>query len=160
MSGHGVDQKIRAVPDDTRLVADGADSTRVELRVTDEYGAIRPCQIRASRSMFRPLGEVAVAASYLFEELSRQNVLTSNFFLDDKKFMHGIDGKPDPERIRYFRESLVQTRRLARDRQKTSPNDDEALYALTLAADSSFEVCRNHLGCRTSDFSVYPVVRT
>jgi hypothetical protein len=110
--------------------------------------------------MFRPLGEVAVAASYLFEELSRQNVLTSNFFLDDKKFMHGIDGKPDPERIRYFRESLVQTRRLARDRQKTSPNDDEALYALTLAVDSSFEVCCNHLGCRTSDFSVHPVVRT
>jgi hypothetical protein len=107
--------------------------------------------------MLRPFGEVAVAASYLFEELSRQNVLTSNFFLDDKKFMHGIDGKPGSERIRYFRESLAQTRRLARDRPKTSPNDDEAL---TLAADSSFEVCRNHLGCRTSDFSVYPVVRT
>jgi hypothetical protein len=88
------------------------------------------------------------------------DVLTSNFCLDDKKFMHGIDGKPDPERIRYFRESLAQTRRLARDRQETSPNDHEALYALTLAADCRFDVCRNHLGCRTSDFSVYPVVRT
>jgi beta-galactosidase len=28
-------------PDDTRLVADGADTTRVVLRVTDEFGAIR-----------------------------------------------------------------------------------------------------------------------
>jgi beta-galactosidase len=30
------------LPDDTKLIADGADSTRVVLRVTDEFGAIRP----------------------------------------------------------------------------------------------------------------------
>jgi beta-galactosidase len=29
------------LPDDTKLVADGADTTRVVLRVTDEFGAIR-----------------------------------------------------------------------------------------------------------------------
>ena len=29
------------LPDDTALVADGADTTRVVLRVTDEFGAIR-----------------------------------------------------------------------------------------------------------------------
>jgi beta-galactosidase len=42
MSGRGVDQKFTLAPDDTQLNADGADSTRVVLRVTDEYGAIRP----------------------------------------------------------------------------------------------------------------------
>jgi len=42
LSGKGVDQKFVLVPDDTRLNADGADSTRVVLRVTDEFGAIRP----------------------------------------------------------------------------------------------------------------------
>lgn len=42
MSGKGIDQKFTATPDDTKLVADGADVTRVVLRVTDEYGAIRP----------------------------------------------------------------------------------------------------------------------
>ena len=42
MSGRGIDQKFTLVPDDTTLVADGADSTRVVLRVTDEFGAIRP----------------------------------------------------------------------------------------------------------------------
>jgi beta-galactosidase len=42
LSGRGVDQKFALVPDDTKLVADGADSTRVVLRVTDEFGAIRP----------------------------------------------------------------------------------------------------------------------
>lgn len=30
------------LPDDTTLVGDGADATRVVLRVTDEFGAIRP----------------------------------------------------------------------------------------------------------------------
>jgi hypothetical protein len=87
-----------------------------------------------SRNPKDPFGEAAVAASYLFEELYRQNVLTSDFFLNDAKFRSGIDGRPDPERMRHFCEALVQTRQLARDRQKTSPNDGEALLALTLAA--------------------------
>src|SRR5882757_5486613 len=41
-SGKGVDQKFTTLPDDTSLIADGADTTRVVLRVTDEFGAIRP----------------------------------------------------------------------------------------------------------------------
>jgi beta-galactosidase len=40
-SGKGVDQEFSILPDDTRLVGDGADTTRVVLRVTDEFGAIR-----------------------------------------------------------------------------------------------------------------------
>src|ERR1700733_6495996 len=39
-SGKGVDTKFTLLPDDTDLVADGADSTRVVLRVTDEFGNI------------------------------------------------------------------------------------------------------------------------
>ena len=42
LSGRGIDQKFALLPDDTKLDADGADTTRVVLRVTDEYGAIRP----------------------------------------------------------------------------------------------------------------------
>jgi beta-galactosidase len=41
-SGRGVDRKFSLLPDDTALVADGADATRVVLRVTDEFGNIRP----------------------------------------------------------------------------------------------------------------------
>ena len=41
-SGKGVDEKFTLIPDDTRLVADGADTTRVVLRVTDGFGNIRP----------------------------------------------------------------------------------------------------------------------
>src|SRR5215469_12145314 len=42
LSGKGIDQKFALLPDDTQLNADGADTTRVVLRVTDEFGAIRP----------------------------------------------------------------------------------------------------------------------
>jgi beta-galactosidase len=41
-SGKGVDTKFAVLPDDTKLVADGADSTRVVLRVTDEFNNICP----------------------------------------------------------------------------------------------------------------------
>jgi beta-galactosidase len=41
-SGKGVDEKFTLLPDDTSLIADGADVTRVVLRVTDEFDAIRP----------------------------------------------------------------------------------------------------------------------
>ena len=41
-SGKGIDQKFTLLPDDTSLTADGADTTRVVLRVTDEFDAIRP----------------------------------------------------------------------------------------------------------------------
>ena len=87
-----------------------------------------------SRNPEQPFGEVAVAASYLFEELSRQGVLTSDFFLNEKKFLRGIDGSPDPERMRHFREAVARARELAAERQKTNPEDGEALLALTLAA--------------------------
>ena len=42
MSGKGVDEKFALLPDDTSLIADGADTTRVVLRVTDEFGNIQP----------------------------------------------------------------------------------------------------------------------
>ena len=44
-----------------------------------------------------PLGSASEAAAYLFEECYRQGVLTSEFFLDDKRFLGKIPLKPDPE---------------------------------------------------------------
>jgi tetratricopeptide (TPR) repeat protein len=81
-----------------------------------------------------PFGEVAVAASYLFEELFRQGVLSSDFFLNEKRFLHGIDGKPDPARMKSFQEALDQARKLAKQRLAKNSRDPEALFALTLAA--------------------------
>jgi hypothetical protein len=81
-----------------------------------------------------PFGQVAVAAGYLFEELSCQGVLTSDFFLNEKRFLHGIEGNPDSERMNHFRDAITRAYELARARQKINPKDGEALLALTLAA--------------------------
>ena len=42
MSGTGVDAKFTIAADDSSLMGDGTDTTRVVMRVTDEFGAIRP----------------------------------------------------------------------------------------------------------------------
>ena len=81
-----------------------------------------------------PFGEVAIAASYLFEEFYRQGVLTSDFFLNEKKFLSGIDGKPNAGRMEHFQDALIKTRALANERLKENAKDPEALFALTLAA--------------------------
>ena len=42
MSGRGVDAKFAIAADDSSLIGDGADTTRVVMRVTDEFDARRP----------------------------------------------------------------------------------------------------------------------
>ena len=81
-----------------------------------------------------PFGPVAVAASYLFEELYRQGVLSSDFFLNEKRFLHGIEGKPDPARMKKFQDALDLARKLSKERLAKNARDPEALFALTLAA--------------------------
>jgi hypothetical protein len=66
--------------------------------------------------------------------LYRQGVLTSDFFLDDSKFLKGIKGKPDPESMKNFLEATRRAREIAKVRLKDNPRDQEALFALTLAA--------------------------
>ncbi|MGB2889534.1 MAG: hypothetical protein WBC04_17705 [Candidatus Acidiferrales bacterium] len=81
-----------------------------------------------------PLGSASEAASYLFEECYRQGVLTSEFFLDDKRFLGEIPLKPDPElRVAFFAANK-QAHGLAQLRLKTNPDDTNALFAMTLSA--------------------------
>ncbi|MGH9675782.1 MAG: hypothetical protein ACRD36_01660, partial [Candidatus Acidiferrum sp.] len=84
-----------------------------------------------SRNPDEPFGQVAVAASYLFEELYRQDVLSSDFFLNEKRFLSGIEGKPDPGRMKDFQQAIENARKLARQRLLNHPKDPEALFALT-----------------------------
>src|SRR5215469_229241 len=51
-----------------------------------------------------PFGDVSLAASYLFEEFFLQNVLTSDYFLDDKRFLGGITGTPNPQLMKGFQD--------------------------------------------------------
>ena len=81
-----------------------------------------------------PFGQVSLAASYLFQEFFLQNVLTSDYFLNVKRFLGGITGTPDPERIKGFQDSVARARKLAQERLRAHPRDPEGLYALTLCA--------------------------
>lgn len=57
-SSNGADRKFAVSADDTGLVADGADSTRVVLRVTDEFGAPRPYTTGAIAFTIEGPGEI------------------------------------------------------------------------------------------------------
>jgi tetratricopeptide (TPR) repeat protein len=87
-----------------------------------------------SHNLDDPFGPTTIAASYLFEEFYRQGVLTSEFYCDDKRFLHGIEGKPNPERLKGFQQAISSARELATARLREKPNDPEALFALTMAA--------------------------
>ena len=80
-----------------------------------------------------PLGSASEAASYLFEECYRQGVLTSEFFLDDKRFLGKIPLKPDPELRAAFFAADQQAQDLAQLKLKTNPEDPNALFAMTLS---------------------------
>jgi hypothetical protein len=80
-----------------------------------------------------PLGDVSIAASYLFEEFYRQGVLSSSFFLNDKRLLGGIEGKPDEARAASFNRANQRAKEIALQRLKLNPRDPSALYALTLA---------------------------
>jgi hypothetical protein len=81
-----------------------------------------------------PFGQVSLAASFLFEEFFLQHVLTSEYFLNDKRFLGGITGTPNPARMQGFEEACGKARSLSSKRLKAQPRDPEALYALTLCA--------------------------
>lgn len=80
-----------------------------------------------------PLGAAAEAASYLFEEFDHQGVLTSAFFLDDERFLGGIQGEPDARLCTAFLTANERARAMARQRLKSNPDDPDGLFVLTIA---------------------------
>src|SRR5215470_2329003 len=88
----------------------------------------------AEKNPSEPFGQVAIAASFLFEEFFRQQVLTSDYFLNDKRFLGGITGTPDADRMQGFQDAVIKARALAAQRLKQNKRDPEGLYAMTLSA--------------------------
>ena len=81
-----------------------------------------------------PLGHAWEGASYLFEEFYRQGVLTSQFFLDDKKFTEGVEGQPNSESRAAFLAACATAEGLAKMRLAKNSQDADALLALTVTA--------------------------
>ena len=80
-----------------------------------------------------PLGSASEAAAYLFEECYRQGVLTSEFFLDNKRFLGKVALKPDLQLRAAFFAADKQAQDLAQLRLKANPDDTNALFAMTLS---------------------------
>lgn len=81
-----------------------------------------------------PLGPALEAAADLFEEFYRQGVLTSDFFLDDRRLLGGIVGKPDADLEASFSAAAQRSEELARKRLASDPSNPDALFAQTLSA--------------------------
>lgn len=80
-----------------------------------------------------PLGKSSEAASYLYEEFYGKGVLTSEFFLNDAKFLGGVDGDPSLNRNDPFLTANREAREIAKGLLKSNPRDTHALLALTMA---------------------------
>jgi len=78
------------------------------------------------------LGYAWLAASYLFEELYEQGVLTSEFFLDDNRLLGGIRGQPNMQRGSPFRAAAMKAEELAQRRLRIDSGNPEALLALAI----------------------------
>jgi hypothetical protein len=89
-----------------------------------EYQRLRPDD---------PMGKTAEAASYLYEQFNQKGVLTSDFFLNDQKFLGGIDGSASQNHNENFSTAVHQAREMAKKRIKANPHDVDGLLALTIA---------------------------
>ena len=69
------------------------------------------------------LGHAWRAATYLFQELYEQGVLTSEFFLDDDRFLQGISGRPNEQRASAFRAAAMKAEELAQQRLSIDSKD-------------------------------------
>jgi tetratricopeptide (TPR) repeat protein len=79
------------------------------------------------------LGYSSEAATYLFEECYRRGVLTSEFFLDDKRFLGKTPLKPDPQLRAAFFASDKRAQDVAELRLKTNPDNPNALFAMSMS---------------------------
>jgi tetratricopeptide (TPR) repeat protein len=80
-----------------------------------------------------PMGQMSLAASYLFQEFSENGVFTSAFFLNDKKLLGGI---PDPGKDTHrtaFLEANSRALKMAQRLLDADPNDPTGLFVVTLA---------------------------
>jgi hypothetical protein len=100
---------------------------------------LKPAEARAQFAAWQkshpedPLGSASEAASYLFEECYRQGILTSEFFLDNKRFLGKVALKPDPALRAAFFAADKRAQDLAQLRLQAAPDNTNALFSMTLS---------------------------
>src|SRR5579862_1633636 len=79
------------------------------------------------------MGCAAEAASYLYEQFNAKGIFSSQFFLNDDKFLHGADGTAAENRNSAFLAANNRARAMAKETLKTEPKNAHALLVLTMA---------------------------
>jgi hypothetical protein len=106
------------------------------------FRALYKLDFDGARSQFRdyqkeqpadPVGKAAEAATYLYEQFNEKGVLTSKFFLDDDRFLGGIEGSTASNHNPAFLAANQAARQAAQQRLKANPHDPQALLAITMA---------------------------
>jgi len=80
-----------------------------------------------------PMGAVAEAASHLYEQFNAKGVFTSAFFVNDERFLKGVEGSPAENHNEPFLLANSRAREIAKAQLKLNPNDRQALLVLTMA---------------------------
>jgi hypothetical protein len=108
----------------------------------DGFNRMYELQFPAAREVFQayianhpadPMGQVSLAASYLFEEFNEHGVFTSAFFLNDQKLLGGIPNPGDDAYRAGFLETNSRARQMAQNLLNAHPNDPTGLFVITLA---------------------------
>jgi hypothetical protein len=81
-----------------------------------------------------PIGPTAEAAGLLFSEFHRLGVLEGQFYENDKTFLNRAKVVPDPAVRDRFNVALARAQSVATARLATSPQDRDALFAMTLSS--------------------------
>jgi len=79
-----------------------------------------------------PIGYAVRSSAYLFSELDRLSILESQFFSDDKRIAEKKKLKPDPLVRAQLLKAIDDAQSRAQSRLETSPNDEEALFAMCI----------------------------
>jgi hypothetical protein len=74
------------------------------------------------------------ASGYLFYELDRMRILESDFFVDDDRIAAKKKKiEPDPKTREQFLKAIADTESRANAALKVNPNDEQALFAMSIA---------------------------
>ncbi|MGH9649236.1 MAG: hypothetical protein ACRD3I_02080, partial [Terriglobales bacterium] len=79
-----------------------------------------------------PVGPAAEAAGLLFSEFDRMGILEAQFFADDSSFKEKKKVSPDPQVRARLDSVLERSEELAHKRLASSPEDADALFAMTM----------------------------
>ena len=100
----------------------------------DPPGACAILDEYISRQYQDPLGHMARGATYLFSELTRLEILESEFFLEDKNLIDKKKLRPDPDVRAKFFAAIDEGQRLSRGLLVRQPADRNALFSMCIAS--------------------------